>query len=636
MESVITNFHFLRPLWLLGFLPALVLFGFTWHMRVQSSRWNKAIDRSLLPHLLDKKQGRRQGWPLLVLLLAWLLTSFSLAGPVWKKLPQPVQQKEDAVVIIQDLSLSLYAQDLSPNRLIRTQHKLKDILDARKEGTTALVVYSGDAHIVAPLTDDSKTIAAMVPALSPGIMPSYGSNVTKALEIGLRLFKDAGVGQGKILLLTDEVTEDDANRITRILRGKSVVLSVLGVGTRNGGPIPKNDGGFMKDNDDNIIIPQLNSPVLEDLAESNGGQYREITLDDSDIGYLLKDGPLLQPGNEFKKVDREFDQWQEMGPWLLLVILPLSLLAFRRGWIVVIVFAVMLSGQKSYAMGWDDLWQRKDQQGAKALAEDDPQQAAELFTSPQWKGIAEYQAGNYAEAVEEFGQNESADNQYNRGNGLAKTGKLEEAVKAYEQALQLDPDMEDARVNKELIEELIRQQQEQQNQEENQDNEQSQESDDGEQQKDSQGKDQADQSNGQDQQNQQSGDENKQGNNSGRQEEQSGGQEKTEEAARQDEQSSPDSEQDKKQGEQPEGSEDREKQAKQLDSQKSTEDSEGQAQDTAARLSDDTLSDEEQQALEQWLRQVPDNPGGLLRRKFEYEYRRNQGRRQADLNKKIW
>ena len=633
------NFHFLRPLWLLGFIPALVLFGFTWYMRVQSSRWNKAIDRSLLPHLLDKKQGRRQGWPLLVLFLAWLLTSFSLAGPVWKKLPQPVQQKEDAVVIIQDLSLSLYAQDLLPNRLIRAQHKLKDILDARKEGTTALIVYSGDAHIVAPLTDDSKTIAAMVPALSPGIMPSYGSNVTEAVEIGLQLFKDAGVGQGKILLLTDEVTEDSANRIIRILRGKSVVLSVLGVGTRDGGPIPKNDGGFMKDNDDNIIIPRLNSPVLEDLAESNGGHYREITLDDTDIGYLLKDEPLLKPGNEFKKVDREFDQWEEMGPWLLLVILPLALLAFRRGWIVVVVFAVMLSGQKSHAMSWDDLWQRKDQQGAKALAEDDPQQAADLFTSPQWKGIAEYQAGNYVEAVEEFGQSESADNLYNRGNGLAKTGKLEEAVKAYEQTLQLDPDMEDARVNKELVEKLIRQQQEQQKQEENQDNEQNQESNDGEQQKDSQGKGQADQSSGQDQQNQQdqqSEDENKQGNNSGRQEEQSGGQEKTEEAAHQDEQGSPESEQDKKQGQQPEGSEDREKQAKQLDSQKNTEDTEGQEQDTAARLSDDTLSDEEQQALEQWLRQVPDNPGGLLRRKFEYEYRRNQGQRQADPNKKIW
>ena len=631
------NFHFLRPLWLLGFIPALVLFGFTWYMRVQSSRWNKAIDRSLLPHLLDKKQGRRQGWPLLVLFLAWLLTSFSLAGPVWKKLPQPVQQKEDAVVIIQDLSLSLYAQDLLPNRLIRAQHKLKDILDARKEGTTALIVYSGDAHIVAPLTDDSKTIAAMVPALSPGIMPSYGSNVTEAVEIGLQLFKDAGVGQGKILLLTDEVTEDSANRIIRILRGKSVVLSVLGVGTRDGGPIPKNDGGFMKDNDDNIIIPRLNSPVLEDLAESNGGHYREITLDDTDIGYLLKDEPLLKPGNEFKKVDREFDQWEEMGPWLLLVILPLALLAFRRGWIVVVVFAVMLSGQKSHAMSWDDLWQRKDQQGAKALAEDDPQQAADLFTSPQWKGIAEYQAGNYVEAVEEFGQSESADNLYNRGNGLAKTGKLEEAVKAYEQTLQLDPDMEDARVNKELVEKLIRQQQEQQKQEENQNNEQNQESSDGEQQENNQDKDQANQSQEGEKQEQQSGDENKQDGSSGKQEEQSGEQKNQEEGSSQDEQSGSEADDDQKQGQQSEKNEDSDPQEEQFESRKNSEESDGQDKgNTTAQLSEDSLTDEEQQALEQWLRQIPDDPGGLLRRKFEYEYRKNQGQRQADPNRKIW
>lgn len=633
------NFHFLRPLWLLGCLPALILFGTAWFMRVQSSRWHRAIDRSLLPHLLDKQQSRRQGWPLLVLLVAWLLTSFSLAGPVWKKLPQPVQKKEDALVIIQDLSLSFYAKDLSPNRLTRAQHKLKDILDSRKEGTTALVVYSGDAHIVSPLTDDARTIAAMVPALSPGIMPSYGSNVIAAVEIALQLFKDGGAGQGKILLLTDEVTEDDAMGISSILRGKNVVLSVLGVGTRDGGPIPKKDGGFLQDNDGKIIVPRLNVSVLKNLAETNGGRYREITLDDADIGYLLKAESPLRSDNEYTTVDREFDQWEEMGPWLLLVILPFALLGFRRGWMIVIVFAVMLSGETSYAMNWKDLWLRKDQQGAKALEEDDPQRAAELFSSPQWKGIAEYQAGKYDDAAKVFGQSESADNHYNRGNSLVKAGKLEEAVKAYEQALTLDPAMEDARTNKELVERMIQQQKQQQKQQKQQDSwnkDTKEDSDDGKQQKNGQGKDQADQSAGQKQQGMQSGEEKKQSQSSGRQGTSSESEKKTGDASSEDEQVGSDSSRDKKQGLPPEDLAGSEKQTEQLEEQGKAEEPEGLSRDNSAQLPEQTLSAEQQQALEQWLRQVPDNPGGLLRRKFEYEYRNNQDRRQADPNTKIW
>ena len=610
-------------------------------MRVQSSRWNKAIDRSLLPHLLDQKQSRRQGWPLFVLFLAWLITCFSLAGPAWKKLPQPVQKKEDALVLIQDLSLSLYAQDLSPNRFVRAQHKLKDILDERVEGITALVVYSGDAHVVAPLTDDSDTIAAMVPALSPGIMPSYGSNVTEAMEIALQLFKDAGVGQGKILLLTDEVTEEDAGRIGRLLKGKGIVLSVLGVGTRDGGPIPKNDGGFWKDDQDNIIVPRLSSSVLEDLAQRNNGQYREITLDDEDIRYLFKADALLQSGGEYTEVDREFDQWEEMGPWFLLAVLPMALLAFRRGWMIVVIMTIMLSGSEAHALSWNDLWQRKDQQGAKALSEDDPQQAAELFSSQQWKGIAEYKAGNFDDAAEAFGQGESAGAHYNRGNGLAKTGKLDEAVAAYEQALQLDANMEDAKANKELVEQLIKQKQEQQNQQQNQqenkEDGQDQKQEDGEQQGNNQDGDQGDQSQEGAQQEQQAGDEKKQEGSNSQQEEQSGEQENQEKGSSQEEESGSEMDDDQKQGQQPEESESSDPGEEQRESGKSNEEGEGKDTDTAAaRLLEDDLTGEEQQALEQWLRQVPDNPGGLLKRKFEYESRKNQGRRQADPNRKIW
>jgi Ca-activated chloride channel family protein len=646
MESFMANFHFLRPLWLLACVPALALFGLAWFIRVRSSRWHRAIDRSLLPHLLDTKQSRRQGWPLFVLLPAWLLTTISLAGPAWEKLPQPVRKIEDALVIIQDLSLSMYVRDLSPDRLTRARHKLEDILDLRKEGTTALVAYSGDAHVVTPLTDDSRTVKALLPALSPGIMPDYGSNAAEAVEIALQLFKDAGTGQGRILLLTDEVTPEDADRITRILKGEGVVLSVLGVGTGDGGPIPMNDGGFLKDNDGNIVIARLNSSALEDLAARNRGLYREITLDDTDIRYLLKNGPSAWQKDAYRRVEREFDQWKEMGSWLLLLIVPLALLAFRRGWLVVFVFAVLLTGQDSYAMNWTDLWLRKDQQGARALAENDPQQAAGLFSSPKWKAVAQYRAGNYDDAAQVLSQGTSADDFYNLGNALARTGKLEQAAAAYDQALARDPEMEDARINKELVEKLRRRQEQEQEQEQEKEKGKGKGKGKGKEKGKDKGKDSGegkkqDGSQGAEQ-DQQSGDQNNtQGESSDQQDEQSPGQEKKNASERPAEQAGSRAEQNKEEGSQTEKQEkskgstegEQVKKAQQPESSKN----DGQPTGQQGSVPDNLPSDEEQQALEQWLRQIPDNPGGLLQRKFEYEYRRNRGQRPAGPAKnKIW
>ncbi|MDH5298405.1 MAG: VWA domain-containing protein, partial [Desulfobulbaceae bacterium] len=188
LQTLITNFHFLRPLWLLAVLPGAGLFYALWRRHGQGGQWQKVIDAALLPFLMGRDLAdNRSHRPLTALLAAWLLASVSLAGPTWEKLPQPVHKKQDALVLIQDLSLSLYAQDLAPDRLTRARHKLMDILAARTEGTTALIVYAGDAHVVCPLTDDTRTIAAMLPALSPELMPRYGSNIEEAVELALQL-----------------------------------------------------------------------------------------------------------------------------------------------------------------------------------------------------------------------------------------------------------------------------------------------------------------------------------------------------------------------------------------------------------------------------------------------------------------
>lgn len=177
-----SEFHFLRPWWLAVFalLPVVL-----WALQRRVGRggsWQAVVDRELAPFVLQPLAGGR-GWRWLYLLLIVVASTLllALAGPVWERLPQPVFRDDSALVIALDLSRSMQADDVQPSRLERARFKVADILQRRKDGQTALIVYSAHAFTVTPLTTDTKTIEAMVPTLSPGLMPTQGSRVTTAL-----------------------------------------------------------------------------------------------------------------------------------------------------------------------------------------------------------------------------------------------------------------------------------------------------------------------------------------------------------------------------------------------------------------------------------------------------------------------
>ena len=200
------------------------------------------------------------------------------------------------------------------------------------------MVYAGDAHAVTPLTDDVVTIDALVPSLSPNIMPLFGSNPMGAIDMAIGLLEDVEVTRGKILLMTDGISGFDQELlITEQIQDTGYELLVMGIGTEQGAPIRTSDGSFLTDENGAMVIPTLNRNVLQSLANRTGGRYHDIQLADSDLAYLLTRNELLDDA-ELVEVEEEFDVWHESGPWLLLLVLPLSALSFRRGWLFSIVF----------------------------------------------------------------------------------------------------------------------------------------------------------------------------------------------------------------------------------------------------------------------------------------------------------
>ncbi|WP_062067720.1 vWA domain-containing protein [Cellvibrio sp. OA-2007] len=637
-DLFISQFHFLRPWWLLTLAPVILIALLLWYQKHTARSWQQIVAPELLHYLLDGQTTRIRPWQLIALLIAWIISCIALAGPSWEKRPVAVEQNQQALVLLLDLSPSMMSEDVKPSRLVRARLKIADLLRLRKDGQTALLVYAGDVHVVTPLTDDTETINNIIPALHPNIMPAQGSNTEAAVARGIELLKNAAITQGDLLLITDGIDKTAQANITDIMSRESQYrLSILGVGGTAPTPIPSEKGGFVRDKNRNIVTTQVNANELQNLANENRGRYRSLANTSSDIDYLM-DLPTPKK-EETQRVEREFDSWYDRGHWLALLLLPIILYCFRRGVLLslLLVPLIGLTPSKSYAFGWDDLWKNKNQQAYEKLQQEQAAAAAEQFDQPEWKASAQYRAGNYEDAAKNFAKSDTADAHYNRGNALAKANKLPDAIKAYDQALERDADHAEAKKNRALVEELLKQQQ--QNQEQNKDQDQQDKQDQDQNQQDQQNQDQQkqDQQNNdqqnkqqdqqqqeknnkqQDQQNQQES-ENQQDSQQQKDQQQKDQQEQQEQQEKSEQEQS-----DQEQSEQEKSEEEKAAEAAQREQEEQQAAEEKQQQMQAGERKDDDLTDEERQAMEQWLRRIPDDPGGLLRNKFNYEhYKRRQ------------
>ena len=629
------EFHFIRPLWLLAIIVLVLMILLLKRNRVKQSGWQNLIP----PHLakvLVEGNTKAKSKSLVLPFFIGFIAIIAMAGPSWQKLPQPVYQVAQGSVLIMDMSYSMYATDVTPNRLTRARYKAIDLLDGINEGEIGLIAYAGDAFSISPLTDDVNNIKLLLPSLSPELMPELGSNPFAALTLANEMLINAGHNSGDIYWFTDGIDNMDIQDLTQWSREHPYRLNILGIGTKAGAPIKLSNGELMKDDNGAIIVPKLTEKTLQGVAQRGSGNYVTLSHDNSDIEKLTFK-PLVADSDETTESENTGDQWQEFGPYLLLLILPLILSYFRRGALLVTLpFALLLiPNEKAHADIWQDLWKTKDQQGQEHFKQEQFQQAAEQFNNPLWQGSSHYKAGDYEQALAAYQQVDSAESLYNQGNALARLQRMDEALEAYSKALEKDPNFADAKANKEVIEQLKKQQEQQKQDQQSGDDSQENDDQQGDKQQnqDQQGENQDGQnqdseSQDSDQQQQSSDQSSDQTSDSQENKDQQGQSSDEQNADEQQEQKNQQSSEQDKNDKQQESAEQQAKSAQE------GEESENE-QSAQAQLAAEQLAKETEQKHQQLLNKVTDDPYMLLRNKMQLEYqKRRQDRRNIGVKKK--
>ena len=442
--------HFLRPEWFFALVPLIIIMLLLWRSERKNSTWSRYIAPHLARLLVTQTNEIKRS-KLGYLGLAWLVAVLALSGPAFTKQSLPVYEAAQGRVIIMDMSLSMYATDLSPNRLSQAKFKATDLIGELKEGETGLIAYAGDAFTISPLTRDRATLLNLLPTLTPDIMPARGSNLVAALARGKRLLAQGGHIRGDILLLTDGVSTQQMRDAKAVLQDTQYRLAIMAFGSEQGSPIRLPDGQLLRDNADQVVVAKTNYSLLNELVQAADGVLIPYRSDGQDLEQMLS---WLSTTGDTKATELDGEIWQDAGPYIALLLLLPVLLSFRHGLVAVIAVFIVYIPAPVHASTWDNLWQTQDQQAVQAYEAEDYQQAADSFTSPQWQASALYKAGKYDEALSLFEQDTSANGLYNQGNSLMQQNKYQEAIERYQEALAQDPQLTDAQDNLALAKKL--------------------------------------------------------------------------------------------------------------------------------------------------------------------------------------
>ncbi len=272
--------RFAEPMFLWGLLSLplfALLFIYAYHRRKKLAA--RFVSLSMLPKLSTSVSPWRRLAKVTLLLFAIAFLFIALARPQWGRKMEHIERRGLDLVLLQDISLSMLAEDVKPNRLTRSRHEISSFLESLSGDRVGLVAFSGEAQVMVPLTLDYGTVQMMLRELTPGwLMP--GTNLEKAIRKGMDLYRNSGsAGQYSVMILMSDGEELEAAAVNAAKEAAEMGIRIytIGIGSREGVPIPvpsKNgEVAYKKDMQGNIVTTRLEDGTLQEIASATGGLY---------------------------------------------------------------------------------------------------------------------------------------------------------------------------------------------------------------------------------------------------------------------------------------------------------------------------------------------------------------------------
>ena len=435
-----SKFHFLRTeyLWMGVPILVIVLIGLLFYR--ESNTWKKYIAKDLQKFVIQKGTEWKSRLMHFSVLIMFIFGFIAFLGPSWDEVELPSKKINSQFVIALDLSQSMLAEDISPNRLERAKFKIQDLLESNPRAETSLLVFSGSTHTVIPFTTDYKLILDQISGLKPSMMPVRGTGFSALFTKLDSLFK-GNKATARVLLITDDLHDISLETVSTFLQGNNVELYLYPFASQSGAKIP----GFKEKS-------SLDIQKMSSLAAIDKVKILEITLDDSDVKDLAK---LISDELVFEdKGDEKENNWQDNGFWFIIPLAFIFLFSFRKGWALSIVFIAFIFGsctqeqqQTTNDFTFNDLWYTKEYQAQKMYDAENYLDAAIAFEDPLRKGAAYYKAGDFISAKTAFEKDTSTTGLYNLGLTYAKLGMLDKSQEVFEKVLQREPNNKNAAAN---------------------------------------------------------------------------------------------------------------------------------------------------------------------------------------------
>ncbi len=282
------NLHYLFWLCLIPFFVLL----FIWNSRQRKKILESFSDSIFWQKLMPISKAGRKITQQFLWILALLCFVFALAEPKWGYHFEDVVRKGVDIFLLVDVSNSMMAEDVKPNRLERAKRKIYDLLKMSRGDRIGLIIFAGRAVVLCPLTLDYQAIHQFLESLSPDLIPVQGTDLSGSIALALKSFKDPKSQKALIAFTDGEDQNPDFPKLISNLKEQKIPLYILGFGSPEGAPIPlpKGEGGFKRDDAGNMVISKLAEKSLMNLAQDTGGEYVRSVTSDEDLNELYAKG----------------------------------------------------------------------------------------------------------------------------------------------------------------------------------------------------------------------------------------------------------------------------------------------------------------------------------------------------------